>query len=143
VVRSVLAVLAGLAVMVVGVMAADAIATAIFFPNALSGGEMPPTPPAFLAANLTYGALFAVFGGFVAALVARRAPLAHAAALAAVALVGTVVSTVLMNVYAPKEAACQPPWYPYVLAVLGPACVLLGGWLRSLSRPARAEPAPR
>jgi hypothetical protein len=136
-------VLAGLAVMVIGVMAAEAIATAILFPNAMSGETPPPAPPAFLALNLGYGALFAVAGGFVAALVARRAPLAHAAALAAVALVGTIVSTVLMNVLAPKEAALEPPWYPYVLAVLGPGGVLLGGWLRSLGRPTQAEPAPR
>jgi protein-S-isoprenylcysteine O-methyltransferase Ste14 len=86
--------------------------------------------------------LFPVAGGFVAALVARRAPLAHAAVLAAVALAGTVASVVLTPLVMPQDGGLEPPWYPYVLGVLGPGGILLGGWLRTLGRPARAEPAP-
>lgn len=39
---------------------------------------MQPPTPAYLAVNLIYNGLFAVIGGYLAELLAGRAPVAHA-----------------------------------------------------------------
>jgi hypothetical protein len=136
--RSVLAILAGYVVMAVIVMAGTAAAAAAFgLPLAPNAGAPVPTPGAgYLAANLLVSALGAVAGGWVAAHVARRRPLTHAAVLAAL-----LVAAGLATLGRPQPG--QPAWYPPVLLVLGPAGALLGGLLRSARRVPTPSPAGR
>ncbi len=77
--------------------------------------------PGFLAAN----GMSAVVAGWLVARIAGHAELAHAAGLAAVIAVGTLIAA---SVEAPST---QPGWYVPVAGVVGIVGVLFGGWLRS------------
>jgi hypothetical protein len=125
-----LAVVAGFAWVVVGVSFATPLAEKLLLPPPAEGTQPEPTPT-YLAVNLAYGGLFAVVGGIVTAYLARRAPLTHAAVLAAIFLVLGVV-----YVFRPMQG--WPSWYPYVNILIGPGGVLLGGWLRARRRPTQA-----
>jgi hypothetical protein len=75
----------------------------------------------FLMANV----MSAVIGGWLTARIAGYAELAHAAGLAAIIAIGTIVAA-----SAPLPAH-QPGWYVPVAGLIGIAGVLFGGWLRS------------
>lgn len=77
--------------------------------------------PGFLAAN----GMSAVIAGWLVARIAGHAELAHAAGLAAVIAVGTVIFASV------EPLSPQPGWYVPVAGVVGVAGVLFGGWLRS------------
>jgi hypothetical protein len=119
--RSALAVLAGFAAATVGVLVASALVVRVMFGG--FGPDVIPTP-GYLGVNLGYSLLFAVCGGYVAATVARRRPVAHAAGVGVIMLILGVASIVLVGTSGMGE---QPAWYPYILLVLGPAGALLGG----------------
>jgi hypothetical protein len=111
-------------------MASTGLAKWLLLPS--GAGAEPPTPTAaYLAVNLAGGALFAVIGGFVTAFLSQRAPMAHVLALAV-----AIVALFGVSIAMPEPG--QPPWYPYVLVVLGPGGVLLGGWLRARKRPTQS-----
>lgn len=128
--KSVLAVVAGLAASVVTVVVLTWLAVLLFF-----GGDMSAEPtPLYLALNVAYSFGAAVLGGWVAARLAPRRGLAHAVA-AAVAIL--LLSFGGSGAEA-EGASGVPSWYGTVLSVLAPTGVLLGGWLRV--RSPRAEP---
>jgi hypothetical protein len=77
-----------------------------------------------MAVEIVYSVLFAMFGGYVAALIARRAEVAHAAILAAVILLISVIT-----VMGTREPA--PLWYNATLTLLSAAGVIVGGMLRA------------
>jgi hypothetical protein len=76
-----------------------------------------------LVPGLLIRVIGAVFGGWLTARTAGRAPLAHAAVLAAV--VG------LIAILSGTAASAVPIWYAVTAGVLGAAGVLAGGWLRA------------
>jgi hypothetical protein len=119
--RSVAAVVAGLAAGMVAVMVLTYAAALVFF-----GGDLtaPPTP-VYLVANITYSFGSAVLAGWLAASLAPRWPPAHAVAVAAVMLL-------LSGGGGGGEASAAsgvPDWYGPALTVLMPLGALVGGWL--------------
>ncbi len=77
------------------------------------------------AISLVYAAVFGVIGGYVAARIAIRRPLRHAAILGGVMLAFAALSAVLLW-------STAPPWYHLAtLAMVLPAA-LVGGKIREL-----------
>jgi hypothetical protein len=107
-----------------------AVSAFLFFQ--LSG--QPPraaAPPAIMAGSIAVGLAGALAGGYVAALLAGRRPLAHGVAVAAVLALGAIVSlasTIGHGAIWSQVAA---------LVAMAPAAAL-GGWLRA--RQARRNP---
>ena len=125
--RSLLSILAGYAVMVVLVIPATVIAVKVMLPATAMQSAMKLKPTtAYLAVNLIYSGLFAVVGGLVTGGLARRAPLAHAGALAVLMLLMGLVS------FFQSKGTQQPAWYGVALMVLMPLGALLGGFLQIL-----------
>jgi len=114
--RSVLAVIAGFLAMAVIVMALTLLSV---FALHLKYGN--PTP-GYLTLNVIYSLAAAVFGGWLAALAAGRAPVAHGIALAVVMLVLSAVSYV-------HSSGSQPVAYQVFLIVAPPLAAVLGAWL--------------
>jgi hypothetical protein len=119
-VRSILAIVAGLVTMMVAVFVLTWILVWIMFDDPMA----PPTS-GYLVINLLYSLAAAVAGGYVAATMAPRAPLGHAAALAA-----GIFTLGFLGVLRGGTAPGQPTWYPYVMTVLGPVGLVVGGWIR-------------
>ena len=118
-VRSVLAVIAGLGVAGVLVLALTWVFVQLFF-----GGDMTATPtPVYLGINLTYSFLAAAAGGWVVAWVAADRPMLHSGVLAAVLLLLSFTG----DGSTPDSAV--PGWYGTVIGVVGAMGVLVGGWL--------------
>lgn len=134
-IRSILAVVAGFLVTAILVMATSALAATAFGLPLMSTAETPTVTPStgYLVVNLVCSALAAIAGGWVAATVGQRHPMAHAGALAALLAIGGAV-----GVASPQPG--QPTWYPTALLVLGPLGALTGGFLRQL-RAARTAPS--
>jgi hypothetical protein len=113
--RSIVAVVAGLLtallLMVLGTRAA-----------AVVSGVAPDAAPTdvHLALGLAATAIAAIIAGYVAARIAPRAPLLHAAGLAVLLLLLAILG---------GRAPGQPSWYPWVLALLGAGGALLGARL--------------
>jgi len=114
--RSVLAVIAGFLAMAVIVMALTLLSVAVL---QLKSGH--PTP-GYLALNVIYSLAAAVFGGWIAALVAGRTPVAHGIALAVVMLILSAVSYI-------HYTANQPVAYQLFLTVAPPLAAVFGAWL--------------
>ena len=117
-IRSVLSVLGGFAAMALFVGVATAAAVRLMLPAA--SGTPPQPTPAYLAVNLLYSGLAAFLGGYVAGVIAGRAPAAHAAVLAALVLVMSVLSMRQLQ-------GQQPRGYQWTLAVAMPLLVVAGG----------------
>jgi hypothetical protein len=118
VVRSVLAVFAGLVVVVVISEGLDFVLRSL--------GIFPPfdqvaafTTPMFAAA-LVYRTLAGVVGGYIAAALAPANPIAHALVLGAIGLGLSTLGAVMMW-------GVGPAWYPITLAVLALPSAWLGG----------------
>lgn len=88
------------------------------------GPATDPRAPWAMILEIVYSILFAVFGGYVAGLIARRAEEGHAAILAALILIIGV-----MSVAAPVRSA--QPWYGAVLLMLSALFALFGGYIRA------------
>ena len=80
-------------------------------------------PVPIMIGSIAFGMGFALLGGFVAAWLARRRPLAHGAAVAAVLALGAALS--LLNTMGTGAVWSQVA----ALALMAP-CAALGGWLR-------------
>lgn len=119
--QSLLAVVAGFLTMavLVGVATAAAVRTML---QPAAPGALPNVTPAYLTVNLAYSALAAIAGGFVTGRLGAEAPLIHAAVLAGLAFVMSVLS-------ARQYAGTQPRWYQNVLMVGSPLLILAGGGL--------------
>ncbi|MGF1550749.1 MAG: hypothetical protein ACFBQW_09545 [Sphingomonadaceae bacterium] len=132
--RSVGAVLAALILVVLLAMVGTSLASGLLGES----GEAEPGA-AYVAVNLLLSFLSALAGGWLAARLAPRAPLAHAAALAAVIAIAGLVEG------ASAEAVNRPGWYLWTVTLLGMAGALAGGWMRSRTSsaalPAAAEEA--
>lgn len=115
-IRSAVAVIAGLVVTVILVAVMTAAATSI------TGIEMGDTATTgYLVLNLVGSAIAGMVGGAVAGYIAEHTPHGHVIGLAVVILL--LSFPVALSAPAPG----QPTWYPLTLSVLGPASVLLGG----------------
>lgn len=77
--------------------------------------------PGSLLAKLVFGIVFATVAGYVAALIAGRFEMAHAAALAVIILLLGIVSVLL---------SAEPFWYRITDAAAEVLAVLLGGYAR-------------
>jgi hypothetical protein len=74
---------------------------------------------------LSYRTVYTIFGGYLTARLAPRAPMRH---VAVVGIIGTVLATA-GAVVAIRMADLGPNWYPIALAVTGFPCVWVGGLL--------------
>jgi hypothetical protein len=83
---------------------------------------------------LSYRTVYTIFGGYLTARLAPRAPMRHVVVVGAI---GTVMAT-LGAVVAIRMADFGPNWYPIALAVTGFPCVWLGGWLNEARLRSRA-----
>ena len=116
--RSVIAVLAGLLVALALVLVLTYVAGVITG----VGISDPPTAP-YLTLNLVGSAIAGAAGGAVAVRVAHYAPHGHVVALAVVILLLALPATFS------APAPGQPSWYRVTISVLGPVSVLIGGIL--------------
>lgn len=118
--RSVGAVVAGFAAVVVLSTATDAVFHAL--------GVFPPVGQPMSAGlyvlALAYRTLFTVAGGYITARLAPRRPLAHAVVLGVIGIVAGSAGTVAM-----WQTGDQ--WYPIALVLLALPSTWLGGWLFS------------
>ena len=73
--------------------------------------------------SIAFGMIFALVGGYVAAWLARRRPLAHGIAVAAVLALGAAISLV-------STLGNGAVWSQAAAIVLMAPCAGLGGWLR-------------
>jgi hypothetical protein len=126
--RSVIAVVAGFATVVVLSIAADAVLHALkVYPPPEQGLH----DPLLNLLALAYRSVFTVAGGWVTARLAPRAPLRHAFILG---VLGLVAGTA--GVIASWNLNLGPHWYPIALAVSGPPLCWLGGVLATKGRAA-------
>lgn len=118
--RSIGAVLAGFAAVVILSIATDEImhATGIIPRGAMWN-------PWHNALALAYRCVATVAGGWVTARLAPRNPIRHAVILG---FIGTAVG--IAGVIATWDMGLGPRWYPIAVAVSGLPCCLIGGWLR-------------
>jgi hypothetical protein len=127
--RSILSVVAGFAVIMLLIMPATILSARIMLGTRSREDMMTMTPtPAYMSVNFAFSALFAVVGGYVAAWIAGRLPIQHAAGLAALMFLMGIVSF-RQNL---KMKTSQGRVYSGTLVVLGPICALIGGWLRAM-----------
>lgn len=119
--KSIASVITGYLAMAAVVMIGTIAAAAAMIPGGLAAARaLEGQPPRnYLYANLALSIVAGVLGGWVTARMAPGSPLAHAAALAALMLVMSVVS-------AKSQARKQPSWYPWTIAAIGIAGVLIG-----------------
>lgn len=115
--RSIVAVFAGFVVAALLVV----VSTWIVAPALGLAGAEPG--PGYLLFNLVTSALAGVLGGYVAARVAPHTHWGHVGTLAVILLLLSMPGILQ------PPAPGQPTWYPVLLAMLGPATVLLGGVL--------------
>lgn len=83
---------------------------------------------------LAYRTVYTIFGGYLTARLAPRAPMRH---VAIVGLIGTVMATA-GAIAAIRLADLGPNWYPIALAVSGFPCVWLGGLINQARPRSRA-----
>jgi hypothetical protein len=127
--RSVLSVLAGFVAIAALIMAATILSARLMLGTRCREDMMKMKPtPAFTAVNLAFSAVFGVFGGFLTAWIAGRAPMRHALALAGLMFVMGIFSF-LQNM---KMKTSEGRGYGGTLVILGPVCALLGGWLQGV-----------
>jgi hypothetical protein len=131
--RSVLAILAGVATLTAISFGIEAIADPLLmrlFPASLpTQSALSHSLPVRLF-GFAYGALAIAAGGYITAWIGRRAPILHAAVLGGVQSLLTVLAMMAMWNHAPAVT-----WI-VTLAITLPAC-LVGGWLfaRTAARP--------
>ena len=115
--RSVIAVIAGFATVVILSTATDLVMHAL---NVIPPGAM--WNPWHNALALAYRCVFTVAGGYVTALLAPRAIMGHVAILG---LIGTAAG--IAGIVFTAGLNLGPRWYPIAIAVTGFPCVWLGG----------------
>jgi peptidoglycan/LPS O-acetylase OafA/YrhL len=120
-VRSVLALVLGYAVMLALQLGGDTALTALAPEIMPLPGE--PPDPAYFAYRLGTGFFFIALGGYVTALLAGRAEMKHALGLAAL----SITASILEVQYYPTT---QPLWYSVALMFLSIPSALAGGYYR-------------
>src|SRR5258706_16279637 len=81
-------------------------------------------PASFAIVYLVYSTLYAAFGGYVCAAIAKRNRLKHGMVLA-----GLVFVLSLISVYIDRGQ--QPVWYQAMLVLLGAPATAMGAWIRA------------
>lgn len=128
--RSILAVVAGVVALIVSALLTDTVLMNIFPAMVDSRGRVTSAAVAFLM--MSYSAAYCVLAGYVTALIARRREVAHALALGVLLVALLVYPTV-------KFWEMTPAWYHVALFVLTvPACVAGGRW-RAVRRRTRGR----
>ena len=123
-VRSVLSVLAGIAVLTLASFAIEAALNPLLlraFPEALPGPEALSSNPWVRAVTFAYGLMCVAAGGYVAARVARRLPIKHAAAMGIIQA-GLTIMAMLSPV---GNHASPMQWI--LIAILSIPAALVGG----------------
>ena len=120
-VRSLLALMLGYAVMLVSQLGGDTVLTAVAPDMMPQPGEAPD--PAYFAYRLGAGFFFIALGGYTTALLAGRSEMKHALGLAAL----SVAASILEVQYYPTT---QPLWYSIALMFLSIPAGLAGGYYR-------------
>ena len=120
--RSTAAILAGFLSVAILSLATDQILHVL---NVYPPWGEPMWDPRLNLLALSYRTVYTIFGGYLTARLAPRAPMRH---VAIVGLIGTVVATA-GAIAAIRLADFGPNWYPIALAVSGFPCVWLGGLL--------------
>src|SRR4051812_10965413 len=87
-------------------------------------GEHLNIPTSFGVISLIYSTLYAVFGGYVCALIAKQGRMKHGLALAGLVFVLSLVSVLI-------DRGQQPVWYQAMLVLLGAPATALGAWVRA------------
>ena len=117
--RSVAGIILGFFTLVVLVLVSTPVAVKLL----LKDPSGRPTAP-YLLVNLLFGFVAAAVGGWVAAHVAGRDPLVHAAILG-----GIILALGLWTAAQGGAArAGQPKWYAWTLPFIGAAGAAVGGW---------------
>jgi hypothetical protein len=120
--RSIAAVIAGVAAIGVTSFAADYIVTTMA-PDAFATGTQHANTPIliFIAA---YSIVLSALGGYVTAWLAPRAPAKHVIALAVLQLIGGIVAGV-------EAEGIFPQWFSFAVVILPVPAIILGGMIRS------------
>ena len=122
--RSVLAIVAGYLVSATLVLVGFTVLGRIA-PVAMSVAGLAAAPrPGMVLGILLMDAIIAIVGGYVTALIARRAPIGHAFALGALMLVLGIV----MSWTSPER---EPTWYAIWMPILVLPAAVIGGMIRS------------
>ncbi len=112
------------------IAAAIIILFAVAFPDPLA------TPgQGFMLFSLVYGFVFGILGGYVCGVIAQRSEVKHAAVIAGIGIILSIVSMAFAS-------AREPLWYQLANMAVLTAAVLLGGWLRACQRVKSAGPVP-
>src|SRR5687767_1179797 len=93
-------------------------------PTAFGAADGSPREAWAMGLEIAYSVIFAMLAGYVTALTARRAEIGHAAILAAIIMLISVISLVAVP---PGESQ----WYQAVLVILSAGAVVVGGMLRA------------
>jgi hypothetical protein len=139
-VRSVLSVLAGIAVLTLASFAIEAAVNPLLlrvFPEALPGPEALSSNPLVRALTFAYGLLCVFAGGYIAARVARRLPVKHTAVMGIIQA-GLTIMAMLSPV---GNHASRLQWI--IAAILSIPAALVGGVAYKSDKPNdRLEKAP-
>lgn len=103
-------------------MGVTMVALSFFLPAAFAG-DAPRTGWA-VGAELAYSVIFAAFGGYITALIARRDEVTHAGMLAAIILAMSVINLLM------SPMGMNPPIYEATMILLSAVSAVLGGVLR-------------
>jgi hypothetical protein len=126
--RSIIAIVVGVVVLLATALLTDAILLKLFPAIVDAHGRVTSAAVAFLL--MSYALAYCVLAGYVAALVARRREVEHALVLGVVLVVLLIYPTI-------KSWDTTPVWYHVALfALTAPACVAGGRW-RALRRTRR------
>lgn len=128
VLRSVLAVLAGIIAVIVLSLVTDMALVAVGTFPSFSEPQLFTTPMLLLAT--VYRSLYSIAGSYIAAMIAPARPMAHALVVGGVGFVACIAGAIVM-----RDAGAM--WYPFALIVLALPCAWLGGRLHEV-RSARA-----
>jgi hypothetical protein len=131
-IRSLLSVLAGIAVLTVASFAIEAALNPLLlrvFPEALSGPEALSSNPWVKTLMFAYGLMCVTAGGYVAARVARRLPVQHAAAM------GIIQSGLTLIAMLSPVANHASRWVWIITTVLTIPAALVGGIVYKRRKP--------
>ena len=132
--RSVVAVVGGYIVLAVVTAALNLLAAvALGVPVTMDMGTATERPPTlYSAVNLILSLPAAILGGYVTAVIARRAPVIHATVLGVLVLVLGAGYQLTQLVGRAEGSVTEPVWYLLLLPALGFVGALAGGFLRAL-----------
>lgn len=129
--KSFLAILSGYLLMALGIVLTTFLAVALFVPREMRSGTSVALPPSYFAAHFVLSFLCAVAGGWLAARMAPRSPIGHAAALAGVIVIFALGQLFGLGGTSESSEVTEPQWYMPAITVTGIVGALLGGLVRA------------